>query len=95
MGRFRPHSEEVKCLLFIQEYGTDRLLSISRDRKLVEYAIEDKLKIHSQYRIESEATPTNFIKYPGNKDEEEFLVNKFWFFVVFIKIFVAYDKRQI
>ena len=87
MGRFRPHSEEVKCLLFIQEYGTDRLLSISRDRKLVEYAIEDKLKIHSQYRIESEATPTNFIKYPGNKDEEEFLVRKSRFFLDFMDMY--------
>ena len=77
MGRFRPHSEAVQSLLFIQEYGTDRLLSISKDRKLVEYAIEDKLKIHSQYRIETEAIPTNLVKYPASRDEEEFLVSRF------------------
>ena len=74
MGRYRPHSDEIVQLLFINEYGAERLLSISRDRKLVEYVIEDKLKIHSQYKIEADAVPTCLIQYPSGRDEEEFLL---------------------
>lgn len=74
MGRFRPHSDDIVQLLFINEYGAERLLSISRDRKLVEYVIEDKLKIHSQYKIEADAIPTCLIQYPSERYEEEFLL---------------------
>ena len=35
--------------------------------------IEDKLKIHSQYRIEADAIPTCLIHYPSGRFEEEFL----------------------
>ena len=37
MGRYRPHSQDIIQLLFIDEYGTEKLLSLARDRKLVEY----------------------------------------------------------
>ena len=32
-------------LLFINEYGVERLLSMGEDRKLVEYVIEDKARV--------------------------------------------------
>jgi len=73
MGRYRPHSDKLIQLIFIDEYGTERLLSLAKDRKLVEYAIEDKLKISSQYRIEAEAIPTCLVQYPSGRFEEEFL----------------------
>ena len=38
MGRYRPHSQPLVQLLFSDEYGTERLLSLAQDRKLVEYA---------------------------------------------------------
>ena len=38
MGRFRPHSDDLIQLMFIDEYGTERFLSLGKDRKLVEYA---------------------------------------------------------
>ena len=38
MGRYRPHSDKLIQLIFIDEYGTERLLSLAKDRKLVEYA---------------------------------------------------------
>ena len=38
MGRYRPHSQPLVQLLFSDEYGTERLLSLAKDRKLVEYA---------------------------------------------------------
>lgn len=50
MGRYRPHSDHIVQLLFINEYGVERLLSISKDRKLVEYVIEDKLKDSDEKR---------------------------------------------
>ena len=37
------------------------------------FRIEDKLKIHSQYRIEADAIPTCLIHYPSGRFEEEFL----------------------
>jgi len=74
MGRFRPHSRKIVQLLFINEYGVERLLSMGEDRKLVEYVIEDKLRIHSQYKIEADVLPTCLIQYPAQRDEEEFLL---------------------
>jgi len=74
MGRFRPHSCDIVQLLFINEYGAERLLSVSKDRKLVEYVIEDKLKIYSQYKIEADAVPTCLVQYPSERYEEEFLL---------------------
>lgn len=74
MGRFRPHSSDIVQLLFIIEYGVERLLSVGKDRKLVEYVIEDKLKIHSQYKIEADAVPTCLVQYPSERYEEDFLL---------------------
>ena len=43
--KFKTYFMHHFKLLFINEYGVERLLSMGEDRKLVEYVIEDKARV--------------------------------------------------
>ena len=78
-GKNRAHYKEITAILFGIALESDhpRLMSIGRDRVLVEYdlenSLEDDIKIASSSKIEQSAVPLCLASYPPVM-KEEFLI---------------------
>jgi hypothetical protein len=79
LGRYRSHHKEIVGVLFgVQpDSGETRLLSLAKDRILVEYDLEksnyDDIVIKEKYRIEQYGVPLSLAWYPPI-DKETFIL---------------------
>jgi len=79
LAKHKAHYKKIECLLFgvMLDSSSPRLLSVGRDRTMVEYDLEhsskDDLQLLSMDRVEQSAVPTAITWYPS-LSKESFLL---------------------